>query len=304
MWGIKVVWKAFRQTIIFLFVIIVFLLILLLPKEMEVTHISGLKYKADFPFELTIYMENITEFISYFREEKGFGTTPGGVPLAEEMFRFLKRSLKIIIPAFLLSMTIGILIGMSLFYFRKTRLARLLSFLSWTFTSIPDFFLFISVQYLIIIAMRYGLPSFHMYSSDDWYSFIFPCICLSIFPLFHMVKVTIVSMENEVGEEYVRTAISKGMTDRRVMEHMFWNGWSTIVNQSQMVMLYIISSLPIIEKLSNYKGAGYQLLVSIFSYDHVRSLLLFLPFLILMFFVVIVAQFAREWFLPKDVDKA
>src|SRR5699024_3249062 len=177
------------------------------------------------------------------------------------------------------------------------------SFVSLVITSIPDFFLFIAIQYLIIIAMKSGFPPFDMYSSDEWYSFLLPCLSLTLFPLFHMVKITVVAMESEVGEEYVRTAVSKGMTENRVLIHMFWNGWSTMVNQSQTVMLYIVSSLPIIEKLSNYKGAGNQLLDSIFAYDHVRALLFFLPFLVMMYVVVMLAQFARGYFLPKDVKK-
>src|SRR5699024_8219211 len=125
-------------------------------------------------------------------------------------------------------------------------------------------------------------------------------ISLTLFPLFHMVKVTMVALENEVGEEYVRTALSKGMKGNRVLIHMLGNGFPTIVNQSQTVMLYIISSLPIIEKLSNYKGAGYQFLDSVFAYDHVRALLFFLPFLIIMYIIVMLTQFTREVFLPED----
>ena len=163
--------------------------------------------------------------------------------------------------------------------------------------------LFLGKLKIIIIAMNHGLPKFNMYSSDDWYSFILPCLSLTLFPLFHMVRVTAVTMENEVGEEYVLTSLSKGMTRRKTVGHIFWNAWSTIVNQAQMVMLYILSSLPIIEKLSNYNGTGYQLLESILGDENVRALLFFFPLLLLMYVVVIVAQVARELLLPKDVSK-
>jgi len=82
---------------------------------MEIIHVSGLKFEADYPFGMELYKQNIEEFIVYFQTEKGFGTTSSGTSLVEEMFRFLKRSLKIIIPAFFISMSIGTLFGMLLF---------------------------------------------------------------------------------------------------------------------------------------------------------------------------------------------
>lgn len=295
-------WKIARNTIIFLIVIILFILILLLPKEREIEALGGIRFVADYPFTFELYKENISTFINHFQEEKGFGTTTAGMPLTEFMQRFLIRSLKIIAPAFVLAMMFGTVLGVLLFYFRSKKRGRIFSFFTWVFASIPDFFLFITLQYILILLMQNGFPKFNLFNDDDWYSFTIPCLSLTLFPLFHMVKVTAVAMENEMGEEYIRTAESKGMTRRRVIGHIFWNAWATIVNQSQMVMLYILSSLSIIEKLSNYNGAGYQLLESILKNDSVLALLFFLPFLILMYLVVMLAQFARDRFLPKDVN--
>lgn len=295
-------WKVARNTIIFLIVIILFILILLLPKEREIEALGGIRFVADYPFTFELYKENISTFINHFQEEKGFGTTTAGMPLTEFMQRFLIRSLKIIAPAFVLAMMFGTVLGVLLFYFRSKKRGRIFSFFTWVFASIPDFFLFITLQYILILLMQNGFPKFNLFNDDDWYSFIIPCLSLTLFPLFHMVKVTAVAMENEMGEEYIRTAESKGLTRRRVIGHIFWNAWATIVNQSQMVMLYILSSLSIIEKLSNYNGAGYQLLESILKNDSVLALLFFLPFLILMYLVVMLAQFARDRFLPKDVN--
>lgn len=294
-------WKMARSTVIFILVVILFIFILLLPKELEINWHGGQKFDADYPFTFELYKENINEFITHFQTEKGFGTTTAGTPLTEHIERYLKRSLKIVLPAFLLSMVLGTLIGMLLFYVRNKKSGRIFSFFSWTIASIPDFFLYISVQYILIKAMHNGFLKFNLFNSDDWYSFIIPCISVTLFPLFHMVKVTALAMENEVGEDYVRTAQSKGLTKKRVISHMFWNAWASIVNQSHMIMLYILSSLPIIEKLSNYHGAGYQFLESILNHDNVLALLFFLPFLLLMYAVVLIAQFARERLLPKDV---
>jgi len=301
--GILLLWSFVRSTAVFLVVVILFMLILLLPREMAIEPKGGIKFTASYPFTLDLYQENVTAFIDHLQEEKGFGATPAGTPLTEHVQRYVQRSLKIVLPAFMIAMIFGTIIGMFLFMIRHKKHGRLLTFLSEMLASIPDFFLFISIQYILILAMHRGLPNFNLYNSDDWYSFIIPCLSLTLFPLFHMIRLTVATMDNESGEDYVQTAQAKGMTKWGVIKHVFWNAWETIINQAQMVMLYILSSLPIIEKLANYHGAGYQLLESILNNENILALLYFLPFLLLMYLIVIISQFARGRMVAKEVSE-
>ncbi|MFD2043458.1 ABC transporter permease subunit [Ornithinibacillus salinisoli] len=298
------VWQVSKNILTFLLVLIGIMLILLLPREREIEVFRPTHQVADYPFTMELYKENISQFIDHFQTNNGFGTTKAGTPIMEEIQRFLVRSLKIIIPGFILTMLIGPLIGVLQFYNRKRKRGRVLSFFSWIFSSIPDFFLFISCHYLLLVLMRHGLPRFNIYSNDDWYSFIIPLVAIMIFPLSHMVKVTSVAMENEMSEEYVRTVLSKGLTRYKALVHMVWNCWSTIINQSQLVIIYILSSLPIIEKLSNYNGAGYQLLQSILEDEDVRALAFMLPLLVIVFTVTILSLAMKYWLVPKGVREA
>ncbi|TFB14638.1 ABC transporter permease [Filobacillus milosensis] len=291
-------WQITKNFLLFLLILVGFILILLLPRERAITTSGPLQFDAHYPFSLELYLESIEEFVTYIKTEKGFGETRGGNPILDEVKRFMTRSLKIIVPAFIISMIVGSLLGLLQFYLRHRKCGKVLSFFSWVFASIPDFFLFIAIQYLL---MRAGLPKFGLFGNEEWYSFIIPLISLTIFPLAHMIKVTVVAMENEMGQDYVRTVFSKGLNKVEAIKHMFWNCWSTMVNQSQMVMLYILSSLPIIEKISSYNGAGYQLLQSILNNEDIRALGLMLPFLILMFLVVVISQAIKNWYIPKEV---
>lgn len=289
-------WRLIKHTTIFIGIILLFTLLLLLPRDLAVEHTSGIQFDAHYPFTFELYKDNVTAFAKHFYAEKGFGKTPAGTPLTEHVQRYVKRSLKIILPTLLVTMIIGTISGIFLFLLRHRIIGRLTSFLSAAFASIPDFFLFICIQYLLILAMHHGLPKFELFTSDHWYSFIVPMISLTIFPFFHIVRMTMTAMENEANKNYVRTAQAKGMERIRVIGHIFWNVLPTIINQSQMIMLYILSSLPIIEKLANYHGAGYQLLDSILDHENVYALLYFLPLLLLMYITVIVTQFVQGRF--------
>ncbi|RPF51073.1 ABC transporter permease [Aquisalibacillus elongatus] len=295
------VWQITKQILIFCLILIGFILLLLLPREREIEMLGPMQFEADYPFTLELYQESIQDFVSYVKVEKGFGETTGGNSIWSESQRFLNRSLKIIIPAFILSMVVGILIGMLQIHWRNRKKGKVIAFFSWLFAAIPDFFLFISIQYLLIVLMRNGLPQFSIFGDEHWYNFIIPLVALMIFPIAHLVKFTVVSMENEMGQDYVRTAFSKGMTRLEAIKHMFWNSFGPLMNQSQMVMLYILSSLPIIEKVSNYNGAGYQLLESILANEEMRALALMIPFLFIMFIVVLTTQVLKHQFVPKDV---
>ncbi|SET22965.1 oligopeptide transport system permease protein [Oceanobacillus limi] len=294
------VWNLCKSLVTFILILLGFIFVLLLPREMEVEAIGFSQYEAAHPFTMDLYMDNMKAFVTYFQTEKGFGTTLAGTPILEEVQRYLGRSLKIIIPTFILVLLFGTLVGVLQFNYRSKKRGKILSFFSSILSSIPDFFLFIAIQYLLIKLIQAGLPRFHLFGSDYWYSFIIPLISLMIFPLLHMVRMTVVAMESEMSQEYVRTVLAKGLSRIQAIKHILRNCWSTIINQSQWVMLYIISSLPIIERLSNYNGAGDQLLYSILNNEDIRAFALMLPFLLIMFFIHVGANVLKFIILPKE----
>lgn len=294
------VWQTFKQLLIFILIVISFILLLLLPRDMDVTPFAPLQFKAEYPFTLELYKSSIIEFLNHMKESRGFGVTSSGNPVIDEVERFFIRSMKVVVPAFMLSMILGTLLGMVHFYLRTRNRGKFFSFISWVFASIPDFFLFIAIQYILIKLMQVGFPNFSLFGNESWYSFMIPLVSIMIYPIIHMSRFTLESMENEMGQDYVRTVFSKGLSKMSAMKHILKNCFSPIVNQSQMVMLYILSSLPIIERVSSYNGAGYQLLVAIIGNEDVRALAFMLPFLILMFLVVLGSQVLRYWLVPRE----
>src|SRR5690625_4630908 len=113
--GIVLLWSIVRSTIVFLAVVILFMLILLLPREMDIEPKGGIKFTASYPFTFDLYKENVNAFIDHLKEEKGFGRTPAGTLLTEHVQRYVQRSLKIVLPAFMIAMIFGTMIGTFLF---------------------------------------------------------------------------------------------------------------------------------------------------------------------------------------------
>lgn len=289
-----------KSLLVFLLITMGFALLLLIPREMKIVHLGGLSYTSEYPFTFELFVENCKSFIQHFQTEKGFGINRYGVPVVEEVKKNLIRDFYIIIPAFTLSMFLGTLLGMIQFYFREKLVGKIQAFISWFLSSVPDFFFFIAIQYALIKLFNAGvLPRISLYGNDHWYNFIIPMIAITLFPLIHMVKFTAASLENEVGQDYLRTARSKGLQSLNVLKHMIWNCLFSIFNQTQFIMLYILTSLPIIEKLSSYQGAGYNLLDSIKGNDDVRAFAYMIPFLFFMFVTIIFTKMVKQWLIPQ-----
>jgi oligopeptide transport system permease protein len=79
---------------------------------------------------------------------------------------------------------------------------------------------------------------------------------------------------------------------------MFKNSLNGLLNQTQVIMLYILTSLPIIEKLSSYRGAGYELLESILNNEDSRAIAYLIPFLVIMLLTIYLSETIKRGILP------
>jgi oligopeptide transport system permease protein len=275
------------------------IVLLVLPREIQITHVYNLVFKAEYPFSMELFFRNLTEFFQHLQSQKGFGFTRTGVPIVEEVSKLLGRSLLIIIPCFVLSIIFGLCLGVVQFFYHEKFVGKLLSFLSWSFSSIPDFFLYMGVQYLFIKLIQAGFPRFSLYGQDHWYSFILPLVSLMLFPLIYIAKYITSSLVYEATQDYVRTSYAKGLVKRQVLLHMLKNGLPGLLNQTQVVMVYILTSLPIIEKLSSYRGAGLELLNSILRNDDALALAFMIPFVLIMFMTIVTVQILKQRIIPQ-----
>jgi oligopeptide transport system permease protein len=292
------VWKIIKQLFIIFIILLGFALLLLLPREMKLTRIGPLSIIAEFPFTMDLYKHNIKSFIDFIYTEKGLGQIRTGMKVSENTIMLFLRSLTIILPCFMASFFFGIILGAVQFRSRDKTAGRIFSFISWLSSSVPDFFVYIAFQYLLIKLFSAGLIDFNLYGDENWYSFLLPTLALTVFPMAHIAKSLFVSLLHESKQDYIRTSIAKGMNERKVLIHMLRNCSGGLLHQTQIVMLYILTSLPIIEKLSNFRGAGYQLLENILHNEDNSALGLMIPFLILMLLVITAAQLVKPKLMP------
>lgn len=254
--------KKYIKSIILWIITIIFLsLIVLLPRDIAVTlNDSKEIMDVNYDFSLVAYGENISEFTQFIWEEKGLGETSYGHSVLYEVWRKLWPSLWIIIPAFLISMFIGVWRGILDYKHLGRKTDVLGSGMTSFFISIPDFFLIILIQITIMFLHDFGIiPRVDLYGRDNVITIILAMVFLSIYPTLYMARITTTCLIEEDGKDYITTARGKGTPNTRILyQHKLKNCYATILSQTNTIVLYILSNLFVVEFVTNYRGAAHR----------------------------------------------
>jgi oligopeptide transport system permease protein len=245
------------KVIFFLIICVCLILIALFPREATVTaegRAATVVYKYEFSWGK--YKEILSSFIHGIIHNQTFGETRYHKPVEAELLIYFPRSLKIIISAFFLSLAVGILKG--IYDFRKTnkRTNIIGNGTTWLLLSIPDFFLILVVQWVII----YYFNWIDIFGHEYWYNFFIPSLLVSVYPAMYISRITSAAVAGEAAQQYVQVAKSKGLhQDKIISKHILKNCAGRILSNTPSMIIYILSNLLFVEYLLDYKGAAYRL---------------------------------------------
>jgi ABC-type dipeptide/oligopeptide/nickel transport system permease component len=216
-------------------------------------------------FQLSLFFEvyrtNITQFFQHIWEHKSLGETMfSQTSVEKELVRYYPKSLLIIVIGFVVSIIFGVLKG--IFDYRNTYTKKNLlgNGTTWLFQSIPDFFVVIIAFYLAF----YYLPMGLIFSNRNWYSFAAPALLVSIYPTMYVARMTCVSLLNQDGQDYIRTAFAKGFKVKQVINrHILRNSALDLIAHLPTIMMVVISNMLMVEYLTGYAGAGNRMFVAL-----------------------------------------
>lgn len=249
--------QILSKVLFFLMICTCLVLIAFFPREAMVTgegRAVTVVYSYDFSWQ--VYKENLSSFINGLVTENTLGETRYQKPVEEEILIYFPRSLKIIITAFFLSLVIGTAKGIFDFKNVHKRANIVGNGTTWLFLSIPDFFMILIVQWVIIFYFNW----IDIFGHEYWYNFIIPSLLVSIYPSMYISRITSAAMAGEAAQQYVQVAKSKGFNQNVIiLKHILKNCVSPILNSTPSMVIYILSNLLFVEYLLDYKGAAYRL---------------------------------------------
>jgi peptide/nickel transport system permease protein len=206
--------------------------------------------------------------------------------------------------AFVLSTLFGMIAGI-LAAVRRSRLVdRIVTPLSYFGICVPVFWLGILMIYVFGLKLNW-LPIIGYTSpfDDFWMSIkqaIMPVICLTIGALAATARQMRSSMLEVIRQDYIRTAWSKGFTERMIiMRHALKNSLIPVVTVLGLHLGFILGGSVIVETVFSVPGIGYLMVDSIFSQDYAVVQSCTLIFAVIVIFANLIVDISYGWLDPK-----
>jgi peptide/nickel transport system permease protein len=203
-------------------------------------------------------------------------------PVAQKIGERIGLTLSITSAALILSYLVAIPLGVVAAVRRGTTVDRSISFAVFLLYSIPSFaaalllILFVAGgDYLNLLPM-YGINSVNASEMgplgwlwDRILHMILPVVCLTYGALASTSRYARVSMLDALGQDFVRTARAKGLSERRViLQHALRNALIPIITIFTLEIPGLISGAIIIESIFTLPGMGQLTFQSIDSGDY------------------------------------
>ena len=141
---------------------------------------------------------------------------------------------------------------------------RLIILFSSIFVSVPSFV--IASILLLVFCMK--LKWFSVWSAGGA-SYFLPVIALSIYPMANIVRFTKTSMLDVLGQNYIRTAKAKGLSQSKILfKHAFRNAAIPVVTYVGPMIAGIVTGSVVIETIFTINGLGSQFVNGITNRDY------------------------------------
>ena len=175
--------------------------------------------------------------------------------------------------AWLLVIAISIPLGITLSRYQGGRLDRVFVAMNQVFMAIPPFFLGILFTYIFGLVLKLFMPGGFVGPDESFGGFlgylVFPALAIAIPKAAMVTKLLRSSILGQMGQDYVRTAYSRGNSRWNVLKkHVLRNALLPVVTFVAMTLADIVAGSIVVEQVFVLPGLGRLLLASIGNRDY------------------------------------
>ena len=206
--------------------------------------------------------------------------------------------------AWLLVIVISIPMGVTLARWQGSRLDRACVAMNQVFMAIPPFFLGILFTYVFGLVLKLFVPGGFVSPQKSFWGFlgylVFPALAIAIPKAAMVTKLLRSSILNQMGENYVRTAYSRGNSRWGVIRgHVLRNAILPVVTFVAMTLADIVAGSIIVEQVFALPGLGRLLLASIGNRDYpvVQCIVVIIAFIVV--FMNYLADVVTQYIDPR-----
>lgn len=164
----------------------------------------------------------------------------------------------------LVALCFGLVFGVLAALFRNKWPDRLIIFMTTFFVSVPSFVL--ATLLLLIFSLRLGWFAVWSASSPNYF---LPVISLAMYPTAYITRLTKSSMLDVLGEDYIRTARAKGVSQPMVLfKHALRNAVLPIITYLGPMIAYTLTGSMVVETVFSIGGMGREFVQGILNRDY------------------------------------
>jgi ABC-type dipeptide/oligopeptide/nickel transport system permease component len=198
--------------------------------------------------------------------------------------------------AFLLTLVVGIPLGMLAARFSNSVFDNGATLFAALGMGIPNFFLAVLLISLFAIRLKW-LPAA---GASSFRFLILPAIVLALPSIAIMQRLVRSSMLEQLSREYVRALRARGIPERRVVAvHAFRNALPPILALTGTLARDLLAYTMIVEVIFRWPGLGYQLVQSILERDYTLAQVLALMLAVLVIVFNLLADVGQRYADPR-----
>jgi len=185
----------------------------------------------------------------------------------------LPVTLSLSVIAMAIVVPVGVACGVTAAYFRGTLVDQGMMLLALLGVSVPSFWIAILSVVLFSVVLGWLPSSGYVPLSEGFWpwlaALIQPAVILALFQIGFLARTTRSAMLEVLGQDFVRTARSKGLTEwLAVMKHAFRNALIPVVTAMGIILSLLIGGSVIIEQVFALPGIGRLVVQGILVRDY------------------------------------
>lgn len=250
--------KLVSSVIIFLLFIYISIFICKLPGDYTIKRVDG-QWTTTHTLAQLVNDSN-DKFLELMKFD--LGSNRDGRPLDYLATDILKNSLVLMACGLTAAVALGILKGIADSRRGKRGESNLKVLMTIIPVSLPDIFIIALLQKLAIYLSSKGIEIFKVAGSGSINHLFLPVIALSILPACYIARMTSISIEGCYTEDYIKAAIGKGCSKRRILwNHIMRNVLPSVIDSLPTITTILIGNMMMVEYLFAYPGLTQSLML-------------------------------------------
>lgn len=221
------------------------------------------EFRHQMGFDRPVYVQYIDYMDDALRGDLGVSLYHG-VPNSELIAEFMPATVKLALVGLLISVVVGVPLGI----IAATHRGRLLDNVSMLIAMLGQAMPVFWVGLLLILVVSVRLRWLPVSGSATWKHYILPALTLSFYPMAENARLVRSSMLEVLGEDYIRTARAKGLSELVVFRrHALKNALIPVITLLGIRVGYLMGGSVVTEMIFAWPGMGRLIVQAIRTKD-------------------------------------